>query len=103
MPQIIPGLSNAGVVVLETGRIFGGDAQYYYVGTYSVNDSKIVGQATITYFNGPRLTAFGTHDHLFEIEMEITLHGRTATGHMWRKGSPTQKLPIQLEFRAELP
>lgn len=29
-------LIGAGVVVVETGRVYGGDANYFYVGTFDV-------------------------------------------------------------------
>ena len=30
--QVVGGWTNGGVVILEKGRLFGGDGQYYYVG-----------------------------------------------------------------------
>ena len=47
-----PGSANAGVAVLETQRIFGGDSQYYYLGTYEVEKDRMTATVTITHFNG---------------------------------------------------
>jgi hypothetical protein len=35
------GAGGAGVVVFETGRIFGGDSYYYYIGGYLINGTEV--------------------------------------------------------------
>ncbi len=36
LPALVPGYSNAGTVVLESGRFFGGNMAYYHVGSDSI-------------------------------------------------------------------
>ena len=40
-------LTGAGVVVLETQRLFGGDSGYYWYGDYRTDGGQIVARATI--------------------------------------------------------
>jgi hypothetical protein len=41
------GLYGAGVVIFETGRVFGGDASFYWVGSYSVRGGAITGEVDV--------------------------------------------------------
>lgn len=36
------------VITLETGRLFGGDSAFYYIGDYQVDNGQIVGKADVT-------------------------------------------------------
>ena len=104
LPALIPGYSNAGVIVLETGRLLGGDFGYYYVGKYSVvKDQELVARATITHFNGPLRDAFGLGLKSFEIEIGGTFSDEEMSGWMFPVGHPTRRLPIRLRRAAELP
>ena len=48
-------------MVFETGRVFGGDSQYYYLGMFAAgSDGAISGDLRIVHYHGERLTAFGT-------------------------------------------
>lgn len=92
----------SGVAVLETGRILGGDAQYYYVGTYSIEGGEMTAFVTITHFAGEPLSVFGP-----STRHELVLNGKTShdkfilTGTT--KGNPSQIIAIELTRRAELP
>jgi hypothetical protein len=44
---------NAGVVIFETGRVFGGDSWYYYTGTYKSENGKLTATLTSTHYAGP--------------------------------------------------
>src|SRR6266436_4982225 len=44
---------NAGIVILETNRVFGGDSWYYYTGTYQGEDGKLAAQLKSTHYAGP--------------------------------------------------
>jgi len=44
---------NAGVVVFETNRIFGGDSWFYYTGTYKGENGKLVARVKSTHYFGP--------------------------------------------------
>lgn len=51
--------SGSGVVVLINGQILGGDANYYYTGTYRHVGSQLVADLFITHFAGPLTNIFG--------------------------------------------
>ena len=103
MPEIIPGYSNAGIVVLETGRIFGGDAGYFYLGDFTVDREMITGRARVTHFNGPPITAFGMQSTSFEIGFQGEVMGPRIEGVIWLLDDRNRALPIILEFKAALP
>jgi hypothetical protein len=44
---------NAGVVIFETGRLFGGDSWYYYTGTYEGKNGKLTAKLKSTHYAGP--------------------------------------------------
>lgn len=50
----------SGVVVFETGRIFGGDAQYYYTGKYEVKNGLLDGNLEVVHYSGEPWSVFGT-------------------------------------------
>ena len=66
------GWINGGVVIFETGRVFGGDSQYFYTGTYQNHGDQISGEARIRHYHGPLSTAFGTNDKDFMVRLEGT-------------------------------
>ena len=99
-----PGQPNGGVAMLETSRIFGGDAQFYYVGEYDVSDDKLTAQVRITHFSGPNMTAFGVP--LIE-PLQLKLEGRRSgdmiSGQMWPISNPNMCLPVSLKRLEDLP
>jgi len=52
----------AGVLVLDNGRLLGGDNGYYYLGNYEVKDNNIQGKVAITRFNKNIISVFGDVD-----------------------------------------
>lgn len=52
----------AGVLVLNNGRLLGGDNGYYYLGNYEVKDNNIQGKVAITRFNKNTISVFGDVD-----------------------------------------
>lgn len=53
----------AGVLVLNNGRLLGGDNGYYYLGNYDVKDNNIRGKVAVTRFNKNIISVFGDVDH----------------------------------------
>jgi hypothetical protein len=102
----VAGWKNAGIVVLETNRVFGGDSAFYYLGHYELNGPQITGQITVTcYLTGTHQTAWGdTTPALtsFAVRLEGTRVGPDSmTGQMYRQGFPP--LGVRMVKRAELP
>jgi hypothetical protein len=91
------------VLVLETGRVFGGDSQYYYLGGFSATDDEIKGDAQITHYQGPVSTAFGDNAQTFKVSLQGKRSGDTIDGFMWRPEAPAMRIPVKLVRRALLP
>jgi len=49
----------AGVLVITQGKVYGGDASYYYVGNYNVVDNRLYTQLTIKHHTGPKNNVLG--------------------------------------------
>ena len=43
----------AGVVVLETNRLFGGDSSYYYTGSYVGKNGRLTARVEVKHYAGP--------------------------------------------------
>lgn len=95
-------MAGAGVVVLETNRIFGGDSSYFYIGSYEVKDGTINAEITFKHYNGPLNSVFGPHK-----EGVVKLSGTIARAGFDLFGSlinnPMAKITTRLTRRAELP
>ena len=102
--RLDPGRANAGVAVLETQRIFGGDSQYYYVGNYAVEKNRITATVTISHFNGEGWSAFGGPlKGSLRVRLEGLREGNEVRGHMWPEEHPGMRLPAMLRRLADLP
>jgi len=53
------GIFGAGVVVFETERVFGGDSQYYYLGTCQVKYDNVEAEIEVTHYTGQKFSIFG--------------------------------------------
>lgn len=99
-----PSFKNGGVAVLETNRIFGGDSGYFYLGTFSVSDSKITATITVTKHDPAWRDAFGDTATQFKVELHGQVVGNTISGQMKRLDKPGfPSLPVRLTRKAELP
>lgn len=96
------GLFGAGVVVFETGRIFGGDGQYYWTGNYKVENGVLNGHLDVVHYAGQPWSIFGpSTGHSLSVsgpvaEDKFELEGQVV-------GNPTQRIRILLTKRADLP
>ena len=93
----------SGVVIFETGRIFGGDARYYYLGTFEVDHGSLVNaDVKVTHFTGEPYSIFGIRN-----EFKLTISGKLnfpvmeLTGHV--VGEPQLIMTLRLTWRASLP
>jgi hypothetical protein len=48
-----------GVIVLVSGRLLGGDHQYFYTGSYKISNGTIIGDAVTAHFAGQQSSIFG--------------------------------------------
>jgi hypothetical protein len=75
--QSIMGNYMAGVLIFKEGRIYGGDATYYYLGDYVVQKNRITGQIEITHYGGPTSPIFGPMEKL-----RVTVTGKAKEPEM---------------------
>lgn len=91
-----------GVVVLETGRILGGDSSFVFVGGYKVENNIV--HANVKCTNDRKLlqSIFGNFD-----EFNLHLEGKPSDSEFILQGymveDPSMKIDIKLTRRAELP
>ncbi len=93
----------AGVVVLETNRVLGGDTSYTYVGDYEVKNKRLTAQVRVRrYTTSIPQSVFGELD-----DFVVTLEGNVDDSQMSLSGrspqAPGQWLIARLIRRAELP
>lgn len=92
----------SGVVVLETGRVLGGDAQYFYVGSYSVENGVAYAKVNITHYAGPPNTVFGQAK-----SVTLQFSGKPDHNQFELQGSvvgnPALSIRVRFTRRAELP
>lgn len=95
---------NAGIVVLETGRAFGGDTWFAYTGDYQNAGNGISGSLKVNrhHHDGQSIDAWETGEDTFNVEFAVTwvANGSLAQGTMTRNGV---SLGLRLRKLAELP
>jgi len=94
--------AGAGVAVLETGRVLGGDNQYTYVGSYRTENHVVHADVKVTHYTGSTNSVFGPAK-----EFTLRVSGKPAREQFTLNGyvveNPSLKLGIRLTRRAELP
>jgi len=63
-----------GVVVFHSGKAFGGNDRFYFIGDYNQDDNRFEGNLQFTYFAGEPLSIFGLTDMDQAEGMLITGH-----------------------------
>lgn len=95
-------LYGAGVMVLETNRVLGGDGQYFYVGEYMVSGGQIHTTIHVTHYAGMAESIFGLRD-----QFNVRLTGKVSDQSLSLNGElvedPDIKMRAILTRRAELP
>jgi len=91
-----------GVVVLETGRILGGDSSFVFVGSYEVKNEVVHAQVKCTNDRKLLQSIFGDID-----EFNLILEGKPKHDEFILKGymdeNRSKLIEIKLTRRAELP
>lgn len=91
-----------GVVVLETGRILGGDSSFVFVGNYEVNNGKIIADVKCTNDRQTLQSIFGDiHEFNLHLEGSTNHNEFVLQGHMVE--NPSMQIKVKLTRRAELP
>ena len=94
----------AGVLIFAGGRVFGGDADYYYIGRYALNGSRVSLRITVHRYGetNPVDPPFPTKDP-FDVEMA----GQLEATQMVLVGTiveePEQSVTVIAKRRHEIP
>jgi hypothetical protein len=103
------GMSGAGVVVFETGRLFGGDPDYIYLGKYDITPDghKITCEVDVNNHSGRLSSIFGGLPH-FKLKIEGPVPKSDAIGAIMQAsghldGNEGFKIALTLTKRAQLP
>ncbi|HQM30706.1 MAG TPA: hypothetical protein PLR20_15260 [Syntrophales bacterium] len=100
--ESILGDHGTGVVVLETDRLFGGDAQYFYIGNYKVRGCVLEADVVVQHYAGPPFSIFGlTEIHKVILKGKIEVPVMKLQGHL--ANDPSQTFSIKCVKRADLP
>ena len=92
----------AGVIVLESSRAFGGDSQYFYIGTYQLDRDILKAEVKVTHYAGLPYSVFGPLKELtLKLEGKIAERTFDLNGH--RVDQPGMKIIARLTKRADLP
>jgi hypothetical protein len=80
---LVPGRDrvNAGVVIIDSGRVYGGDSWYYYTGTYRTKVGKLTGKMKSTHYAGPLGSPLMEFRPQGNIEFVESARGRNANGN----------------------
>lgn len=95
---------NGGVAVLETGRIFGGDSAYAYVGRYQVSGDELIGDLRVIMHNSSDdfVSLYNTREPEFRVSFDVRRRDDGSwEGVLARAGHPNARLILRR--LAELP
>lgn len=92
----------AGVVIFETGRVYGGDSAYYYIGRVQVKNGAVEADIEVIHYAGQPFSIFGPFNRF-----NLKLTGKIQEPIMELQGflieNPVMKILVRLTKRAELP
>jgi len=106
--MVTPGPPLSSVVVVESGRLLGGDSVLAIVGDYEVRNGIITGKARSFQYN-PHVTARNVFnmqtpiDYIAGFEVVIGDDPQIMRGHVWPLQAPHLRLPLTMRRIAELP
>jgi hypothetical protein len=103
------GGAGAGIVIFETGRIFGGDQDYIYLGKYSVtpDGKQLSADVDVSNHSGNRSSIFGPLNQ-FTLHIEAQVPATTTVGAIMQANghivaNPMLKIGLLMTLRAPLP
>ena len=99
------GYEGAGVIVFESGRLFGGDSRCFYLGDYSMGpDHQLFARIRVTHYAGEPLPIFGrASEMLIVMAGKQQQDGRVAgAGVPHNATDPSLSISFRLTKRADL-
>lgn len=95
------GWQNGGVVIFETGRVFGGDSRYYYLGEFSTSGNEITATLRIVHYHAKPETPYGDSATDYTIELTGNRSNDRIEGNILREGYAPME--ARLHWRSDLP
>ena len=93
------GSEGGGVVVLEKGKVIGGDNNYFYIGSYNLNNNKFNATIDIKHYHGSHNPIFGKSDELIiKLEGDYNEEEMLLTGHILEE--PSMEIHVRLKYHA---
>ena len=94
------GISGGGVAVFEEGRILGGDATYFYVGSYKLTGKDFAATLRLSPFIDGAESVFKTRGQVLTLELTAEFTGQgQAIGQGFPKEIPSLKFGVKLTKR----
>ncbi|SNT07690.1 T3SS negative regulator,GrlR [Granulicella rosea] len=94
------GMFGGGVLLLDNGKLWGGDAGYYYVGTYTEFSDKFIVDLTLFPFIEGYISVFRTQGQVIELNLAGVIDGDSATAQGHPKGMPHMSFGAKLTRRS---
>ena len=91
----------SGVVVFSSGKLFGGETGFYYIGTYESDGQMVKARALIRNFDPAIPSGFGIPGD-YEMDISAVLQDDKMTGTAMIANQPQHSLGIRLTKRANL-
>ena len=97
------GIEGNGIVVFETGRIFGGDSSMIYIGDYEVKDEEISGEINVQKYAdvSGMFSAVGLNNFTLKITGKLGAETMILSGYVIEDAKRT--IEIHATRRADLP
>jgi hypothetical protein len=97
------GVFGAGVAVFESGRIYGGDATYYYTGKYRIVNSQVDATVDVVHYSGQPNSIFGRDPKPFVLKITGPVSDSVMSLTGIRADDTSKQMGLRLTKRAELP
>ncbi len=93
--------NGGGVVILNEGKVFGGDSGYTYIGTYREETGKLTCVVRVSKFLGSFISVLGVEGD-YDLQMVTNIHDNEMQGIMSVVGMPDLQLAVKLTKRSDL-
>jgi len=100
--EVEDGRKHSGVVVLSSGKLAGGDAQYLYVGRYRFREGRMAAEIKVKHYKGEAYSVFNRWEKDFAVRFVGERHGDVIHGEMLRGDAPRLKLTARMVWRGSI-
>jgi hypothetical protein len=99
------GYVGRGVVIFDNNRVFGGDIQYYYIGTYTIQDQILSAKVIAVYYDqgDEPFSLFNTTEKRIALHVSGQVQQHAITASAYRSDAPENQVMVRLTRQAELP